>query len=145
MSGTGRRYPHRRNADDVKVALVLALQRLGLGAQVEVVMKGFYGRFRVDVAVLNGKRQVLIVAEAKRRPSELQIRQRTNYANCGCPALLVLPKTVDMVAAVIWSYVVDGTPPLRAFLIDNRTFAGGDVIGHPYFGKKALEARMVRG
>ena len=136
---------HRKNADDVKVGLVLALARLGIGAQVEVTLKSVYGRFRADVAVLNAKKQVLVIAEAKRKRQELTIRQRTSYAKYGCPAYLVLPRTIQIVAESIWEYIVNDMEPSRMLTIDVYTYAGGDVNGDPWRGQLAFNRRIVRG
>lgn len=116
----------------------------GLGARVELPMHGVYGRFRVDVAVCNAAGNILVVAEAKRRPHDLRIQQRTNYANCGCPALLAHRKNVEVVADAMWAYVCEDTYPPSALLITARTWAS-DRRHNGRIQRRELERKIVRG
>lgn len=111
------------NADEVKVALVQALLAHGITARTELRIRGCYGIFPADVAVLNADGQLVTVAEAKMRPHDLRIRQRTNYASCGVPAFLVWRTNISDIASAMAAYILAGTIPSESLLITQRTWA----------------------
>lgn len=135
---------HRLNADEVKGVLVRVLRARGVRTRTEWRIRGVYGVYPADVAVLNDAGQLVTVAEAKVRTDDLRIKQRTNYATCGVPAFLCCEANIRVIANAMAAYVLRGEQPSGRLLINGQTWAS-DSPQNNQVRRRQVGAQFLRG